>query len=255
MTAVIITVDITSTMSTNASPSLKIQIGLCACAVSFLLIVLTFFEIIAYSHLTLVSRRVDAAIKTGATLPQEISSDALGVYRSAAYWLPADAELYQIAGRLELRNATAFTKGDPQRMAVFELARDQFIAAISAAPARSFSWTLLAHVSNEMDASGAALNRLLRMSYFLGPHEASNILLRSYIEAKRWDELDEDIQDFAQRDFLAIWQNEQLHPKLFQVYIEASFAGRVGIRQAILPNRAASDLFDQQLLKFTGLLD
>ena len=254
VTVVTITVDIASTMSTKVPSRSRASIGLCAGAVSFLLTILTFFQIMAYAHLVYVSPRVEISLKTGSSLSQPISSAALGAYQLAVWWLPVDAELYQTMGRLELRNAASFAESDPQYLEALERSRNQFTSAIFVAPARSFSWTLLAHASNETEGSKEMLNRLLRMSYFLGPHEASNVLLRSYIEGKRWNDLDADLREYAQRDFLAIWLNEQLHPKLFQIYVEASFGGRMGIRRAILPDRAAADLFDQQLLKFTGLL-
>ena len=86
---------------------------------------------------------VDEALKDGKDLKPDVVTAAQMRYRRAIETEPGDALANQDLARLELRTYGMSGLAPDQRAASLRSASDHLVAAIAAAPARSFPWTLL----------------------------------------------------------------------------------------------------------------
>ena len=155
----------------------------------------------------------------------------------------------QDLGRLELRRVDDLVQKEEKRNDALKSASQYFKAAIEAAPARAFPWSLEVYTRLRSKASSAELNELLRMSYFLGPDEASSILLRVRVGCEIWSYLEADVRRFVGTDLERIWRNGALRSALVPIYLSTPMATRADIRRTILLDERSERLFDQMLQK------
>ena len=245
----IIIVDIAATMSTERSPSSPKLVAATALGFGLLLFALAAQRAGAYYHIAHVPSEVDRALASGRSLSKTVLDDARQNYLAALEILPSSAGLQQSYGRLELRRAALAGADRDIYQEAMSSAAVHFRAAIVAAPSQAFSWSLESYALSEMSAPANEINGLLRMSYFLGPHEGSSILVRARVASKSWEGLDSNVQGFVRRDFKAIWQTHGLRQEITDIYLDAPLEVRVVIRDAIIENQADDQVFNRLLHK------
>ena len=245
----IIIVNIADTMSTERSSRAPKLIAVAAFGIGLLLFALAAQRVGAYYYIAHVPAEVDRALASGRSLSKTMLDDARRNYLAALEILPSSAGLQQNYGRLELRRAAlADADGDSYQEAMSSAAV-HFRAAIVAAPSQAFSWSLESYALSELSAPANEINGLLRMSYFLGPHEGSSILVRARVASKSWEGLDSNVQGFVRRDFKAIWQTRGLRQNIADIYLDAPLEVRVVIRKAVIEDKADVQVFNRLLLK------
>jgi len=241
-------VTITSATAATMSTDARRYIGAAVVGgLGLLSIGLSLPRIMAYSYLAMVPSGVSDALKSGRQISVSELEVAQDVYLKAHSYLSEDAVITQDLGRLELRRAAALRPFPGQRDEALEKASAYFRETINAAPARSFPWGLEAYTRWERSEDPGEINKLLRMSYFLGPHEASSILVRARVGTQIWDQLDKDVRQFTSDDLVAIWSEGRLRTALIPIYLEASLPTRVAIRKLLLVDKPNEQRFDQML--------
>lgn len=240
------TVDIVGIMSTEVGKARRKLATLAALGIGALLVFLSVPRILAYSQVGEVPSSVARALESGRDISTPVLGEALARYKNATSVLPHDAVLLQDLGRLELRRA-AGSEDSTQRNKALRSASIAFKAAIVAAPARPFPWSLEAYAQSNLFVPSDNVVGLLRMSYFLGPHEASSILLRARVATGMWGELDEDVRQFTINDLEEIWHDGRLRGAIVPIYLEASMPTRSAIRKLILTDSVSEQRFNQML--------
>ncbi len=187
---------------------------------------------------------VARALKTGRALPEPVLSRAIQIYEGAASSFPSDAVIQQDLGRLELRRLELALTPD-QRRSVLLAASARFRASIVRAPSRVFPWSLEAYTQSELSAPPGEISRLLQMSYFLGPHEPSSMLLRVRTGSRNWSGLSTDVRKFVIEDFAEIWRMTSLRPTLIDIYLEGAMDVRTVIRRAAFKETDDLKRFDR----------
>ncbi|HEY4344550.1 MAG TPA: hypothetical protein VGN05_09415 [Parvibaculum sp.] len=202
---------------------------------------------LAYFYLRSAPGGTEGALKAGAPLSPEALSRARAAYLKALRVLPGAAELQQNLGRLELRRADAPGLTAEAREDILSDASDRFMRAIDAAPARAFPWSLAAFANAQLSAEPGQTASFLRYSYFLGPQEASSILLRARVALPLWDQLPDDIRADAARDLERLWLEPGLRALLAALYLDNGPSARAEIRRAILATQDDRQAFDKLL--------
>tara|TARA_R110000868_G_scaffold107750_2_gene294691 strand:- start:6834 stop:7553 length:720 start_codon:yes stop_codon:yes gene_type:complete len=236
-------------MSTERSSSPPKLVVVAAFGFGLLLFALAAQRVGAYYYIAHVPSEVDRALASGRPLSKTVLEDARQNYLAALEILPSSAGLQQNYGRLELRRAALAGADRDIYQEAMTSAAAHFEAAIVAAPSQAFSWSLESYALLETSAPANDICGSLRMSYFLGPHEASSILLRAQVASQSWEGLDGKVQGFIRRDFKAIWQNIGLRRRIVQIYLDAPLSVRVVIRDAIIENEADERLLNSMLLR------
>lgn len=242
-------VNIAATMSTERSSPAPKLVAFAAFGFGLLLLVLAAQRVGAYYYIAHVPSEVDRALASGRSLSKTVLDDARQNYLAALEILPSSASLQQNYGRLELRRADMAGGDRDIYQEAMTSAAAHFRAAIVAAPSQAFSWSLESYALSEMSAPASEINGLLRMSYFLGPHEGSSILIRARVASKSWNGLDSNVQRFVRRDFKAIWQTRGLRQNIADIYLDAPLEVRVVIRKAVIENKADEQVFNRLLLR------
>lgn len=245
----ITTVDIAATMSTELKYNSGRLVAVLACGMGVFLLFLSVPRVLTFAYLAKMPPQVTRALKVGVTFPQAMLSEAESGYADAAFILPGDGLIQQDLGRLVLRQAELLREFPDQRQEMLLAISSHFRASIAAAPSRAFPWVLEAYVRMEMSAPPEEVSDLLRMSYFLGPHEGSNLLLRMRVACRMWEQLDADVQDYMRDDFREIWRYTAFRRQLIEIYLDASLPVRSIIRGAILNNEQDKHYFNSLLLK------
>lgn len=233
-------------MSIEASIARRL-IAVLVCLVGVFLLALSAPRVVAYAYLAGVPSRVIDALNTGRQVGAAKLVEAHDAYLKAHSVLPDDSVILQNLGRLELRRADELRQAGDKSDEAWMSASKYFRASIEAAPARSFPWSLEAYVRSQSMASPDEMNGLLRMSYFLGPHEASSILLRARVGTGIWDHLDEDVRQFTSNDLEEIWHDGRLRSAIVPIYLDASIPTRSAIRKLILTDSGSEQRFNQML--------
>lgn len=209
---------------------------------------------LAYFHLARVPSEIDDGLKSGRALSPETLAQAREAYLRAARILPGASEVQQNLGRIELRLADAAALAPAARMETLASASGHFAQAIAAAPARAFPWSLAALAHSELAAPPERIASSLRYSYFLGPHEASSLLLRATVALAHWDGLPEDVRRNTGRDLERIWRLPPLRTRLISLYLAASFPLRIEIRRTVVTTEEDRRIFDYMVREAAGLL-
>ncbi len=253
VTADIITEVIAVTMSTNfQSVVTRHSVAGATLLIGLSLIWLAVPRVLAHLQIAFVPAVVDQALKEGRALPAPVIDLALARYSSAQSFLPSNALIYQNLGRLKLRQIYAGRLSVEQRQQKLSVISEHIRAAIGLAPASAFPWAFEAYIRYEMYAQPDEISDLLRMSYFLGPHEISSMLLRARVAGEIWTRLPKDVREFVSLDFAEIWSIYDLRASLLDIYLGASFEARDAIRRAIITDDAMARFFDAQLAKAIG---
>lgn len=218
---------------------------------SLVLIAISGQRCLAYFYLARGQPEIDDGFKSGLAAAPETLMRARDASLQAARILPTASELQQNSGRIELRLAAL---APAERKAWLEAASEHFTRAIAAAPARAFPWSLAALAQSELAAKPERIASLLRYSYFLGPHEASSILLRAKVALRHWDVLPEDVHSNTERDLAQIWRFPALRPRLISLYLDASFPLRIEIRRAVIATEDDRKGFDSMVREAAGLV-
>lgn len=252
--------EVTTTSVTVATMSIKESVthqflAVTVGGVGLLLLALSIPRTIAYAYLAAAPARVLSDLNSGRKIDQIDLAKARERYFKALSILPDDAVISQDIGRLDLRRADAPTHDDDTRANILKSASWYFHASIKAAPARPFPWSLDAYVQSQFLASPHEINERLRMSYFLGPREASSILLRVHVGCENWNHLNKDVQLFVSNDLKTLWGDIRLRQNLVPIYLNASLVTRVVIRNVILSDEESEALFNRMLKKALGHLN
>jgi hypothetical protein len=216
-------------------------------AVGLMLLVLSAPRTVAYAYLAGTPSHVMDALNSGQSVDAAQIVGARDAYLKAHSVLSHDSVILQNLGRLELRHADELRQAGDKSDDAFMSASAYFRASIEAAPARPFPWSLEAYVQSKLQASSDKVNGLLRMSYFLGPHEASSILLRGRVGTRMWDALDEDVRRFTTSDLEDIWHNGRLRWAIVPIYLDASLSTRSAIRKLVVTDSASERRFGKML--------
>lgn len=240
---VIITSATAGIMSTESKSARRLICGV-GLGVGLLLIGLSFPRVMAYFYIAMVPSGITEALDQGRGIEGQELDEARAYYLKALAFLPRDAVIQQDYGRLELHRAA--NKPD-ERIAALRSASEHFRASIETAPSRPFAWSLEAVSELELQADPALLNDLLRMSYYLGPHEASSLMLRVRVGCRIWEVLDGDVKGFIANDLKALWSEGRLRSKLLDVYLGSSLNVRIAIREIVFDDPARQKIFDQML--------
>lgn len=242
-------VDIVVTMSIERRSSSPKLVAFAAFGFGLLLFALGAQRVGAYYYIAHVPSEVDRALASGRPLSETVLSNARRNYLAALKILPNSAELQRNYGRLELRRAALFTDDTELHQKAMNSAATYLRAAIAAAPSQAFSWSLEAYVLSALSGSAGDLNRSLRMSYFLGPHEGSSILLRALAGTESWQNLDDDIQGFVREDLKEMWRHRVLRQSLVDIYLDAPLATRSQLRDIIIDSDEDRKKLDRMLIK------
>lgn len=245
----IITVDIAATMSTERRPFFPKLVTLAAFGFGLLLFALAAPRVAAYYYIARVPSEVDRVLASGRPLSETMLANARQNYLAALEILPNNAEFQRDYGRLELRRAVLRAGDREHYQDAMSSAAAHFRAAIVTAPSQAFFWSLESYVLSEMSAPADEINGHLSMSYFLGPHEGSSILLRARVGSQSWDGLNGDVQAYIRNDFKAIWENGRLRKGIVDIYLNAPLEVRVVIRNAVIENQADEQAFNALLIQ------
>ena len=237
---------IVDTMSTEASIAQRL-IAVLVFTAGLLLLALSVPRAVAYAYLEGAPSRAIAALNSGQPIGGAELIEARDGYLKAYFFLPEDCIILQDLGRLELRRADELTRAGDKSADAFVSASKYLKASIEAAPARAFPWSLEAYVRSKLLASPEEMNKLLRMSYFLGPREASSILLRARVGTGIWDHLYEDVRQFTSNDIEEIWRDDRLRSAIVPIYLDASIPTRIAIRKLILIDDGSERQLNQML--------
>lgn len=216
--------------------------------IGVLMIVFALPRFLAYSSLVDIPREVERALKEGRALPAPILALSVKKYRHAADLVPDVAIIQQDLGRLEMRRAYEPDVLLAERHNILLLASKRFRAAIAAAPSRAFPWSLEAIVQSELHAEPELINEIMRMSYALGPHEASSILLRARVAGGLWQDLAADVQSNVGKDYVEMWRYSEMRPSLIIIYLESDFPARLTLRKTVLQRKKDMLLFDKMVM-------
>ena len=246
VTVAIITSATAGIMSTETLPRYRL-VAASVLGVGVFLFALSVPRVVAYFHLSVVPPVIVSSLNSGRGIEAASLYAAFEQYAKAEAYLPNDAVIKQDLGRLELRRADLLEENPVQHAAALRLASDYLRSSIQAAPARAFPWALEAYVQSRLPGPSVEVNRLLRMSYFLGPHEASSLLLRARVGVDRWEFLDADVRQFTSNDLEEMWRDIRLHRLLIPIYLDAPVSTRIEMRKLILTDRESELRFDRML--------
>lgn len=174
-----------------------------------------------------------SGVPTGSQIETEPLADAVQSYARATVWLPSNGVLQQDYARLLMQQART-----PDAIAALR-------ASLMAAPNRTFSWSLLACLEDEVGADGAVLAPMLRLSYATGPREASSMLRRAAVPIHHWAEMPDDLKDAARAELRLLHEAPWMRSYFFRLYIEQDFTARILIRDAVLATPADAVRFNR----------
>ncbi len=248
---VTIIVDTVGTMSTEVRTTRRWLMAVSVFGIGLLLLAISGPRILAYAQMAMVPSSVARSLESGRDISTTGLDEAIARYENATFVLSHDFKLLQDLGRLEMRRAAGL-KDPTQRSEELRSALVTFEAAIAAAPARPFPWSLDAYARSELSVPSEEVVGLLRMSYFLGPQEASSIMLRARVGGRMWNFLDDGARQFTENDFRKMWQYSILRPALIDIYLENTLTARAAIRRAVLIDKSEQKKFDRLIEKTLG---
>jgi hypothetical protein len=112
---------------------------------------------------------------------------------------------------------------------------------------------MLADAKMEMGASTSDVVEALRMSWFTGPQVASAILVRHRIVLRYWTEMPADLLSHALDDVALLVEFKRYRRGLVHLYLAGDYEMRAAMRERIARQEGSLELFDDLLLRVTGL--
>ena len=208
------------------------------------LLVLAMPRIAAYSIILPVQSRVAPYLTHGTSPPSDTLEKSIGAYVRAGEWLPGDASIQQTLARLYLRRAFDRQGTEEERRAALAAADQSIDRSLADAPNRHFDWALKAEILRLSGRPVQEIEGALVLSSYLGPYEASSMLLRSRIILDRWSDVSGAIHDIARKDLVLIWRTVPLRESLIALYLQESLQGRVLIRHIVLKSKEDIGIFN-----------
>ncbi|MBI1260833.1 MAG: hypothetical protein GC184_03830 [Rhizobiales bacterium] len=191
------------------------------------------------------------SLNQGTDLDSVEIDQGIEAYRSAVATLPHMSDAFIQLGRLMLRRAI-YLDGQLRDDAL-RAAAGYFEQAIAASPSEPFGWSLLALSQDQMASPEPQIISLIRYSHYLGPQEASSILIRVPVGLRHWDGMPADLQESLRQDMRRWWRYPALQPDMISLYLGSSLTERIIIRKAILTSPELQKKFDRLLIEDTGL--
>jgi hypothetical protein len=105
--------------------------------------------------------------------------------------------------------------------------------AVGLAPHDARAWLVLAAAAAETKSAPAAVNALLKMSYYTGPNEPVLVPLRIGLATRAADIGEADLQTLAESDVRLMVREPKLRARAPTLYKEAGAAGRAFLERAI----------------------
>ena len=241
-----------NTMSTDAQTvrrvtPLSLWIPSTAVLIGLALVVLATPRIAAYGILLSVKSRIAPSLSQGEMLPPALLDESIRAYVRAAAWMPKDADIQQTLARLYLRQVAISQSDNGSRKVALNDSLARIDAALRAAPNRHLSWTLRADILTLIGLREPEVEEALRMSYLLGPYEASSMLLRSRIILKIWTRASPKTQAIAKSDLKSMWETHWLRQNLVRLYLDQPLPARILIRRFALSSKQDSVQFNRRV--------
>ena len=84
----------------------------------------------------------------------------------------------------------------------------------------------------------------VRLSYLLGPYQASSMLLRVQTILSLWNEASPEMREIVGKDLEKIWHTDALHSNLAALYLRQPLSSRMRIREVVLNSKEDVDAFN-----------
>lgn len=213
-------------------------------ALALLLIVLSAPRVIAEAMLLPVATSL-ADLHRGDMLDAPTAARVAQALQSAQRFQPHDSRLAVDRGLLALsairRDGVSSEEAKPTLLSAI----GDLETGLKQSPANAFAWALLAQARSVRDATlSDSAKAALRNSYYVGPFDHGAMLVRSEIVLPNWRLLDGDLEPFARREILNLWQRSWDDQKAIIKVVCATNAISA-LSDALRGNAAARKEFDQ----------
>lgn len=193
---------------------------------------IAYFDVISWGDFS------QAGPRPGA--PLEETDAVLADYRDAAAWLPGDADLQQMHGRLALLALR------PDRAALKDEAASALRAAVAAAPNRTCAWALYAYAGSRYDLPSIAIKPSVRLAYILSPPTPACASLRISAILALPQGVPDDLKPYVDADLRSIWHSRARRDLAF-IYRDAPAGARPFIAEGVFGGATARARMDRFL--------
>lgn len=213
-------------------------------ALALLLIGLSAPRVIAEAMLLPVAGSL-ADLHRGDVLDDVTTARVAQALEGAQRFQPGDSHIAIDRALLALNTVRRAGMASEQAKPALRAAIGDLETGLKRGPANAFAWALLAQARSVQDGTlSDSAKAALHNSYYMGPFDHGAMLVRSEIVLPNWRLLDGDLESFAHREILNLWQRSWDDQRAIIKVVCATNA-TAALSDALRGNAAARKEFDQ----------